>query len=151
MADQTTTQNFWQKNQVFLSGLAGALVLALQQFLDKPEIDYKVLGLAAVMAVASYVGNQWRGKGVTVAGFIAVIAGAFVTIQTTGHFTWAQFITACVVGFLAMVAPPPKNIAYEQSDTIVTAKAEGAAIVAEEKAAGKEEVPPPINYTTPKP
>jgi hypothetical protein len=69
MADQTT-QNWFQKNQVFLSGLAGALTLVLQQFINTAEINYKAVGLAVLLATASYIGNQWRGKGVTVLGFL---------------------------------------------------------------------------------
>jgi hypothetical protein len=123
-------QTFWQKNQVFISGLASAATIALQQFVITPEtqIDWKAIGLAALIAIAGYVGNEFRGKGVTVAGFIGVAATAVTTIQTTGHFTWNQFGFACLVGFLALVAPPPKPASYEQSATIQQAKGEAAAI-----------------------
>jgi hypothetical protein len=123
-------QTFWQKNQVFISGCVSAITLTLQQFLIKPEaaIDWKVIGLAALIAVASYLGNEFRGKGITVAGFIGVAATAITTVQTTGAFTWNQFGFACLVGFLAMISPPAKPASYEQSATIQQAKEEAAVI-----------------------
>ena len=125
-------QTFWQKNQVFISGIAGALVLALQQFVMRPEAatDWKAIGLAALLAIAGYVGNEFRGKGVSIAGFIGIVATTFGTIQSTGSFTWSQFGFACVVGFLAVVAAPPKPASYEQSPTIQQAKTEAADIKA---------------------
>lgn len=131
-------QTWLQKNQVFLSGLAAAVTLVLQQFIMQPEIDYKALGLAVLLAVAGYIGNQFRGKGVTVAGFLGVAATALTTIYATGNFTWTQFGFAVLVGFLALVAPPAKSVEYEKSPTIVTAKEEAKEIKAEEK------VKPPV-------
>lgn len=123
-------QTFWQKNQVFLTGIASALTLALTQFISKPEgeIDWKVIGIAALIGIASYVGNEWRGKGVTVTGFIGVVAYTFYSVYATGTFSWNQFILSCVIGFLALVAPPPKPATYEQSPTIQQAKDEAATI-----------------------
>lgn len=121
-------QTFWQKNQVFIIGLAGAMALALQQFLTEPNVDWKVIGYAALIAIAGYISNEWRGKGVTVGGFIGTIAYTFYSIQSTGHFTVNQFILMLIVNFLSMVAPPPKPAGYEQSATITQAKAEGTSI-----------------------
>lgn len=121
-------KTFWQKNQVFLIGLAGAIALALQQFIEQPTIDWKVIGFSALIAVAGYVSNEWRGKGVTSTGFIGVVAYAFVTIQTTGHFSWNQFVLLVIVNWLSMVAPPPKSAGYEKSSTIQTAKTQGEVI-----------------------
>lgn len=117
-------QNFWQKNQVLISGLAGALLIVLQQFALNPTatLDYKALGLAALVAIGGYLGNALRGKGVTIAGFIGVVGTAIATIQSTGHFTWAQFGLAVTIGFLAIISPPPKPATYEQNASIVEAK-----------------------------
>jgi len=127
------TQNFLQKNQVLITAIAGALTLSLQQFIGQSELDYKVLGLAALIAVAGVIGNHFRGKGVSVLGFIGVVGTAFTTIQQTGSFSWNQFGLAVVVGFLAVIAPPAKSEAYEKSETIKVAKAEAKVITAEEK------------------
>jgi hypothetical protein len=117
-------KQFFQKNQVVISAIASGVALVLQQYIMQPVIDYKALGLAILIAVAGVVGNQFRGKGVTVAGFLGVAATAFITIQTTGHFTWPQFGMAVIVGFLALIAPPAKPVEYEKTPTMVTAKEE---------------------------
>lgn len=137
-------QAFIQKNQVLLSAIAGALTLTIQQFMGAATVDYKVFGLATLMAVAGVLGNQWRGKGVTVMGILGIAGYAFVQIQQTGKFTWPTFIGSVVVGMLSMIAPPPKNISYEQSQTIVQAKEQGAAIQA-------SQAPPPKPTAQPTP
>lgn len=133
-------QTFWQKNQVFISGLAAAILLALQQFIATPEgeIDWKVIGLAGAIAVGTFLGNEFRGKGVTIAGIIGIAGTSFATIQSTGHFSWSQFGFSVMLGFLALVAPPAKNVSYEQSPTIQAAKQEATVI---KKV--NEETPPP--------
>jgi hypothetical protein len=133
-------QNFWQKNQVFITGLVGAITLALQQFLGKPEgeIDWKVIGMAALMAAAGYMSNELRGKGVTVGGFIGVAATSFLTINQTGSFSWQQFGFSVLIGFLSVVSPPPKAAAYEQTTTITRAKQEAEVIEKQ-----TETTPPP--------
>lgn len=117
-------QNFWQKNQVFISGLAGALLLTLQQFTMSAGqgIDYKAIALAALVAIGGYIGNTWRGKGVTIAGFVGIVGTSIANIISTGHFTWGQFGFAVTVGFLALIAPPPKPASYEKNAAIVSAK-----------------------------
>lgn len=114
--------NFWEKNQVIISGLAGALLLVLQQFIGKDTIDYKALLLAALVGVGGYLGNALRGKGVSIAGILGVVATAAATIASTGKFTWAQFGFSVIVGFLAIVAAPPKPATYEKNAAIVQAK-----------------------------
>jgi len=121
---------FLMKYKVFLTGLAGAIALALQQFIQNPEgeIDWKIIGMAALMAVAGYVANEWRGQVGTIGGFVGIVAGTFYSVNTTGHFSWAYFILSVLIGYLTSVAPPPKSIGYEQSAIIQNAKAEGEAI-----------------------
>jgi hypothetical protein len=118
-------QNFWQRNKVFLTGLAAALALALTEFTVQPTVDWKVVGYAALMAVLSYAANTWRGQGVTILGVLGTLAGTFVSLQTTGHFTWAQFFISAVAAVLAAVASPPKPLGYEKTSTIENAKAQG--------------------------
>lgn len=124
MATQTTGETFWQRNKVFITGLVTAIILAVQQiFYTSPEgLNYRALGLAALIAAAGFIGNTWRGKGVSMAGFIGVIAYALSQVLTTGHFTWPQFIAAALVGILALVAPPPKPATYEHNAIIIQAK-----------------------------
>lgn len=121
-------KDFIIKNKVFLLGLAAAITVVVQQFLGTPEINWKVVGFAAGMAALSYVANQWRGQGVSILGIVGTLAGTFVSIHNTGNFTWNQFILASVAALLAAVAPPPKQLEYEKSQTIVEAKKEGEVI-----------------------
>lgn len=120
--------NFFQKNWVFISGLISAIVVVLQQYTSGNPADLKVVGFAVLMAILSYVANQWRGKGVTVAGIIGVLAATFSTIQLGQHIEWTQLILQAVVAIGMAVAPPPKPAGYELTRTIENAKAEGAAI-----------------------
>lgn len=119
-------KNFIQKNKVFLIGLLGSITVVLQQFIGQPSIDWKVLGFGALIAALSYVANQWRGQGVTVIGILGTLAGTFVSIQSTGHFSWTQFAISCAVALLAAVSPPPKPLEYEKSETIQQAKKESS-------------------------
>lgn len=125
-------KDFIIKNKVFLSGLAAAIAVVVQQFLGTPEINWKAVGFAAGMAVLSYIANQWRGQGVSILGIVGTLAGTFVSVHNTGNFTWNQFILASVAALLAAVAPPPKQKEYEKSATIEEAKKE-AVVIKEEK------------------
>ena len=115
-------QDFLTKNKVFLTGLVSAVVVAVQQFTSQPVIDWKVIGYAALIAALSFIGNRWRGQGVTIAGLVGTLAYTFVDINQNGHFTWNQFIAQGTVAILALMSPPPKDLAYEQSPTITQAK-----------------------------
>lgn len=121
---QPTGENFWQRNKVFISGLVSALAMTLQQILaEQPEgYNYRVFITAGLIAVGSYIGNAWRGKGVTIAGFLSIAGTAIATVLSTGHFTWAQFGFSVITGFLALVSAPPKPATYEHNAAIVEAK-----------------------------
>lgn len=121
---QTTGSTFWERNKVFITGLITAVILAVQQiFYTSPEgINYRALGLAALVAIGGYIGNTWRGKGVSIAGFIGIVGYSFYQVASTGHFTWGQFIPAVLMGILALVAPPPKPATYEHNAMIIEAK-----------------------------
>lgn len=124
--------DFITKNKVFLTGLVSAIGIAIQQTMQ-PVIDWKVIGYAALIAALSFIGNQWRGQGVTIAGLVGTLAYTFVDINQNGHFTWNQFVAQATVAILALVAPPPKDITYEKSPTITQAKEEAQTIKEEQK------------------
>lgn len=114
---------FWDKWKVFILGLAGAVAIALQELLaNNPTPDYKVYAYAALMAALSFVATEWRGKNVSITGIIGTLAGVFVSLNTTGTFTWNQFILSGIAAVLATVAPPPKPSTYEHDANIVSAK-----------------------------
>lgn len=121
-------QTFWQKYQVLITGAVMSIVVALQQFLGTPAVDWKVVGFAALIAIGSWAGNNLRGKGVSVAGLIGAAGYAVSVTAINGAINISQLILAFIVAAGSLVAPPPKNESYEQSATIVKAKDEAKAI-----------------------
>ena len=91
-------------NKVFLSALISAVIVSLQQALSKATTDWKAIGWALVIVILGTIGNQWKGKGVSITGIIGTVAYNFVTIWQTGTFTWGQFSLTTVVALLMMVA-----------------------------------------------
>lgn len=115
---------FWERYRVFIFGLVGAIAISLQALLTETGEgqDTKVYLYAALMAALSFIATEWRGQGVSITGILGTLAGVFVTMQTSGTFTWAQFVVSAVLAVLAAVAPPPKPLTYEKNDAIVEAK-----------------------------
>lgn len=97
-------KNFIQKNAVLVMALVSALTLVLQQAMMNHSTDWKAIGFACFIGVLSVFSNQWQGKGVTVLGIIATLAGTFTTIWKTGTFTWNEFILSAIVALLTAVA-----------------------------------------------
>ncbi len=117
-------QTFFSKYRVFIFGLVGAIALSLQAaFTESGEgQDLMIYLYAVLMAGLSFIATEWRGKNVSITGIVGTLAGVFVTMQQTGTFTWAQFVTSAVLAVLAAVAPPPKPSTYEKNEAIVQAK-----------------------------
>lgn len=124
----TEITGFWNKNKVFILGLLGAIGLALQQFIDKPQLDYKVLAFALFMAVLSYFASQWRGQGLSITGIIGTVANTAYIMLNNNTFSWSQLLIQCVVLIIAMASPDPKSRGYENTEVIKAAKAEGERI-----------------------
>ena len=117
-------KNFFTKNKVLLLGLLSAIAVAIKGFTAGPEIQWKAVGFAALMAALSYIANQWRGQGVTALGIMGTLAYTFVQLNQSGTFTWNQFILMSIAAILAAVAPPPKPVTYEENPMIEKAKEE---------------------------
>jgi len=119
-----TITDFLLKYKVFLLGLLGAIGVSLQELLttNAGTVDFKVYGFALLMAILSYVANQWRGQGVTILGVLGTLSGVFVSMQQVGGFTWSQFIVLSLAAILSAVASPAKPATYENNKTIVDAK-----------------------------
>lgn len=106
-------KSFIGKNQVLLSALISALVIVLQQAMQTKETDWKVIGFAAFISILGVLANQWKGKGITVMGIVATLAGTFTTIWQTGTFTWNEFILSSIVALLMAVAGSLKPEPHE--------------------------------------
>lgn len=96
---------FLNNNKVLVAALVSALVLVVQQALQNPPVEWKAVGLAALIAVLGVIGNQWKGQGLSITGIIGNLAYAFVTIYQTGQFSWDQFILQAVLAILTTLAP----------------------------------------------
>ncbi|MBK7885111.1 MAG: hypothetical protein IPJ81_16000 [Chitinophagaceae bacterium] len=103
---------FVQKNYVFVSAILSALILVLQQFIGATSIDWPAISYAAFVAIAGTVANEWKGKGITIAGIIGTVANTFITVENTGNFTWDQFVLSVLVAiltaFVTSLKPPVK-------------------------------------------
>jgi hypothetical protein len=116
--------SFFVKYKVFLTGLAGAIALSLNQLLSTAghSDDLKVYAYAALMAGLSFIATQWRGQGMSIFGIVGTLSGVFVTMQQSGNFSWYQFGLGATVALLSVFSPPPKPLTYEHNETIVEAK-----------------------------
>lgn len=113
---------FFEKNKVFFLGLLAAIAVAIKAFVGQPEIQWKAVIFAVLMAVLSFIANEWRGQGVTILGIVGTLAYTFVQLNQTGNFTWSQFILMSIAAILSAVAPPAKPLTYEHDPTIEKAK-----------------------------
>lgn len=86
-------------------GLAGAIGLALQQFLGQPTVDVKVILLAVLIAALGYLGTTLKGKGLTVGGIVGVVSYAAYIVYNSGSFSWSEFALTAIIAILALVAP----------------------------------------------
>lgn len=108
-------KTFFLKNRVFFSGLAASVIIVLQQYVAELQIEIKPLLLALAIGVGGYVGNQFRGKGVSIAGLIGAAGNAIATVAQTGELSWNSLIVSLVIGLLALVAGPAKKAVPNQN------------------------------------
>lgn len=121
---------FFEKNKVFLVGLFSAVLLAIQPYMGGGvKLDFKVVGLAAGIAILSYLAKEWRGQGMTILGIIGVVAGTVVALYENGSLSWQQLIFEVAFALVFSAMPDPKSRGYEQSSIIKEAKKEGETIV----------------------
>lgn len=98
-------KNFISKNKVLFAALVSALILVLQQAMTSQATDWKAIGWAALIALLGVIGNQWKGKGISVTGIIGTLAYNFTTIyQSGGKFSWDQFILTSVIALLMVLS-----------------------------------------------
>lgn len=94
--------------------LIGAVILVLQQALSSGEMDWKVIGWSALIAVIGAIGNFWKGKGLTITGIIGTVAFVFYTQYQSGEFTWTQFAITALIAVLTLAVPVPNSPPAEE-------------------------------------
>lgn len=121
-------QNFWDKNKVFLLGLLSAIAIALQPIIAGQPISWPAIGMAAGLAVLSYLAKEWRGQGMSLLGILGVAAEAVLTQINSGTFSWDKAALSIFVAIAFAVAPDPKSRGYENTTVIKDAKKQGEVI-----------------------
>jgi hypothetical protein len=116
-------------NKVILFGILSAGILAVQQLASQYPKDYKVLGLAAFIAVLSFLAKDLRGQWGSILGSLipslGIVLSNLETVPPT-PIAWWQFFGAVALAIGGVLAPPAKSLAYESSPAIVQAKAQAA-------------------------
>jgi peptidoglycan/LPS O-acetylase OafA/YrhL len=89
-------ETFLSGNKVFILGLLGAIVTALQQF-TSPTVNWEVVAFAAAIAGLSYASKTISGKA---GSLIGVLGGAIATISTVSSGAvvhWQQLLLTTLV------------------------------------------------------
>lgn len=115
-------KQFLDKYKVLLTAIAAALSVTLQQFIGADKVDWKALGIAAILSVSGIIGNYLRGQYASMAGIIGVAGMTLNQLLSGGKITWDQVALSFAVAFFAMVAPPAKPRTYEHDPVIESAK-----------------------------
>ena len=106
---------FIQKNYVFVSSLLSAIVLMLQQaMLNTAGFDWPAVAYAGFVILAGSIANEFKGRGITLAGIIGTVANAFITVNNTGKFTWDQFILSALIAILTAYVTSLKPQVHER-------------------------------------
>lgn len=89
-------KKFIAQNVVIISGILSALTLVLQQAISNHSTDYKAIGIAAIVAILSFIANAWKGQGITFFGIVATLAGVFVQQYNGTAMDWNTFALAAL-------------------------------------------------------
>lgn len=92
----------------FVIAIVGAALLTFQQLQLTHTTDWKVIGMAVLIAVLGAVATQLKGKGPSLLGIIGSVASTFVNVQQTGKFTWNEFIMTSIIAALFVMIPTAK-------------------------------------------
>lgn len=122
-------KEFLDKYKVLILGGLAAVAVAIQQFFIAPEVDYKAVAFAAVIAVVSYIGRNLRGQWQTILLVVgSAIANIFTAYTEGGHVSTQQIIATVLAAIASLGIPAPKSKEYENTEVIKEAKAEAKEI-----------------------
>jgi uncharacterized membrane protein len=91
-----------KKTTPLVAAVIGAALLAIQQFVGKPETNWKVIGLAVLIAVIGAASTVLKGKGASLVGVIGTVGYTFYEVWQTATFTWQQFIVTALFAVLTL-------------------------------------------------
>ena len=131
-------ETFWERNKVLILGLMSAIAVAITPFAQAGDpgdaVKWSTVGFAVLIATLSYLGNEWRGQGMTILGLIgngAAVAGSL--LAQGSHVNTSQFIIQLIIQTFIAISmtsqSDPKSKGYENSPTIKEAKKDGEVIL----------------------
>lgn len=123
-------KTWWAKNKVFVFGGIAAIIEAVVAFTSQETINWVLVGMAALTALAGYLGRTLRGQVGSIVGIIfTLILGILPSLISKTPVDWEHQLlwTLGQIGalFFGLTAPPAKTIGYERTETIKDAKEEG--------------------------
>lgn len=93
------------KYSPLVAAIIGALSLTINElFIKQGVTDFKVIGLAALLAVIGVVSVFLQGKPGTLAVIIGTIGFTFYTTWGGESFTWNEFILTAIINVLTVVS-----------------------------------------------
>lgn len=104
-----------KKYSPLIAAILGALSLVLQQYAGAEDVDFKVIGFAALIAVLGVVSTFLKGKTSTIAVILGTVGYTLYDMLSGGTFTWEQFI---ITGLLAVITTLAPSVTPEQEDDI---------------------------------
>lgn len=127
-------QSFWNKNKVLILGFLSAISIAITPFIQNGNpgnvVKWSTVGFAVLIAGLSYLGNVWRGQGLTIFGFLgnAMFVAASLLVQgshVNPQYFIMQLILQTFTAVITTVGPDPKSRGYENTPMIKEAKKQG--------------------------
>ena len=121
-------KTFLSKYKVFLTGLLGAIVLAIVNIDSSNGLTWQALIMPVLVAISSYVATSLRGQWTSIAGIAFTVLIGFVQAKLNHEpYQFDAQQLQWILGQLAVLyfgynAPPFKARTYEHDATIEQAK-----------------------------
>jgi uncharacterized membrane protein YjdF len=121
-------QAFLSKYKVFLTGLVGAIILAIVNLDSSNGLTWQALIMPILVAISSYVATSLRGQWTSIAGIGFTVLIGFVQAKLSHEpYVFDAKQLQWILGQLAVLyfgynAPPFKARTYEHDATIEQAK-----------------------------
>lgn len=134
------TQTFWSRYKVLIGGIFSAIVAAVAPiiFLAGGKYDYKALIITAIIAGATFLGKEARGKNWTIVGQFVSAGLAIVSLWEKGTIDPLLIIGAIAASFFSIPISPIKLSTYESAPVIERAKDQAAEIKAQRDLAAEQ-------------
>lgn len=106
------------KNKVLFLGLLSAVAVAITPFVQTGDVGdivkWSTVGFAALIATLSFLGNAWKGQGLTLFGIIGNVmftAGSLLAQGSSINSKWfvMQLVLQSFIAITLTVQPPPQT------------------------------------------